>query len=297
VYLFYIGFVAPLLGIEVVDKPYRQFDAEKLLGPLRYPPGMLRIQVPKETLSLEEIRERNRKAREERERLDRERREREERERIAREREERERAEREKAEAEKKAAEAAKAEAEKASSTQFKELNLAPIKDLVGKIYSLHEAGQLDIQETKFTVMVGFKVEKDGSISNLKVIKGSGSKMIDKYSTEILWNIGESHALGPLASISSSTIQLELDDKMARLTITGFAPSAEEAKELATRINTLFKFLAWNNKSTNPAIAELMSLVKVTSDNKRINASLAISRDRASVLMQQQFGKAATTSP
>jgi hypothetical protein len=289
-YLFYVGVIAPLLGIKVVDQPYRKFDSEKLLSQLRYPPGMLRITVPKETLTLEEIRARDLKRRQE----EKARREKAERERLERERAERERLEKEKAEAEKRAAEEA-AKAQKPA-TQFGEINTAPIRDLVGKIYSLYEAGGLDIQETKFTVQVAFRIERDGSLSAIRITKSSGSKQIDKYAAEILWNIGESHALGPIAGISSTSIQLDLTDDIARISITGFAPTPDEAQRLTTLLTALFKAVAWVQKGKNPEIAELMSLVKVRCDNKRIEADLSVSRTRAAAMMRQQFGKSSGAS-
>ncbi|HEY7547646.1 MAG TPA: hypothetical protein VID27_22300, partial [Blastocatellia bacterium] len=57
-YLFYAAFIAPFMGIKIVEKDYRKLNAEDFLQHLQYPPGMLRITVPKDVLSLEEIRAR-----------------------------------------------------------------------------------------------------------------------------------------------------------------------------------------------------------------------------------------------
>lgn len=284
-YLFYAAFIAPFMGIKIVDKAYRKFDAEALLKPLQYPPGMLRITVPQSTMTLEEIRAREKKRLEEAKA----RREKEERERAKREKEEQERIAREqKAEAEKKAAEEA---AKKPCAEQIGELNLAPIKDLVGKIYQLHGAGQLGMQDSRLNVMIGFKIDSDGALSKITVVKSSGVKLIDKYSAEIIWNIGESHALGMFCKLSSTTVALDLNDQIARLTITGFAPTPDMAQDISAKLNTLFKFVAWNNKKSNPPVAELMSLVRVRSNGKRLEAELAVSRERADAMMREQFGK------
>ncbi len=284
-YLFYAAFIAPFMGIKIVDKAYRQFNADELLKPLYYPPGMLRIRVPQSTMTLEEIRAREKQRLEEAKAK----REKEERERAKREKEEQERIAREqKAEAEKKAAEEA---AKKPCAEQIGELNLAPIKDLVGKIYNLHGAGQLGMQDSKLNVMIGFKIDSDGALSKITIVKSSGVKLIDKYSAEIIWNIGESHALGMFCKLSSTTVALNLNDQIARLTITGFAPTPDMAEELSGKLNRLFKFVAWNNKTTNPPVAELMSLVRVRSNGKRLDAELSVSRERADAMMREQFGK------
>ncbi|MEW6208586.1 MAG: hypothetical protein AB1631_09480 [Acidobacteriota bacterium] len=284
VYLIYVA-IAPFLGITIVDKEYRKFDADKILKQLHYPPGMLRITLPRSTMTLEEIRAREKKRHEEAKA----RKEKEERERLRREKEEQERIAREqKAEEERKAAEEA---AKKPCAEQIGELNLAPIKDLVGKIYNLHGAGQLGLQESKLNVMIGFRIDPDGAISKITVVKSSGVKLIDKYSAEIIWNIGESHALGMFCKLSSTTVALDLNDQVARLTITGFAPTPDVAADMSAKLNTLFKFVAWNNKKSNPPVAELMSLVRVRSNGKRLDAELAVSRERADAMMREQFGK------
>src|SRR5262249_16811919 len=180
--------------LRVVNEKYRKFDPNLLTGKLYYPVGMLQAQRTDKVLSLEEIQERARKrqaARLEREKAEREKKEREE--------------------AARKAEEAAKlAAAEKAKTTpkEFGTVNLAPIKDAITQIYSLYKAGNLGTDDLNFTMMAKFKIEPDGSLSNIAMIKSSGSKTIDNKALEILWMLGESHALGPISSFSSNTIKL-----------------------------------------------------------------------------------------
>ena len=162
VYLAYLAIVAPYAHLRIVDKAYRKFDATALLGPLRYPPGMLRRQPPKETLSLEEIRERDRQRREERLAKEREKAEREKAEREKREKEEQERLAKER-----EAEEAKKQETAKQSPQgKFGEINEAPIKDIIRDLYALYKSGELQV--TNFSVMAGFKIEPDGSLSNIR---------------------------------------------------------------------------------------------------------------------------------
>ena len=283
-YMAYQGLLAPFFGINVVSKEYRQIDATTIVARLKYPGKKNPGPEARPELTPEQIRERERK------RLERER---EEREREERERAEREKAEKEAAERAAKEAEKEKEEDEKAGdSTKFGEINDAPIKDIVGKVYALYQAGGLDLkgENLEFSVMAGFTIAKNGSIpkSSIKILKSSGSKIIDEKAIEILWNIGESHALGPISMLSSNSIRLDLTERVAKLTITGFAPSVDVAKAKAQELNFLFFALKMTQKNTDTA--ELLSGVKIRSDNNRIDAELTVSRARASEMMRARFG-------
>jgi len=214
IYLIYLAFFSPFAHLRLVNKAYRKFDPNLILAPLYYPPQILRQSQPgAATMTLEEIRARAEKRKEE----------------MARAKEKAEKEKKEKEETDRKAAEeAAKVAAEKPPPpppAQFGEINEAPIKDTVAKLYELYQAGGLDL-EKEFSVMAGFKVDPDGSLSNIRIIRPSPNKLVDAKALEILWNIGESHALGPVSDLTSATISLDLTENTARLRITAFAPSS-----------------------------------------------------------------------
>lgn len=282
-YLVYLALFSPFANLRVVNRAYRQFDPNDIVH-LTYPPQMLKAPQGDKTLSLEEIQERARKRREEVARLKREREERE--------KAEKEKAEKERKEAEQKAAELAAKEKPKTnpSPTEFGEINEAPIKDLVGEVYSLYQAGTLDVNVTKLSVMVGFKIEKDGSLSGIRVIQGSGNPVVDQKAKQILWMIGESHALGPISDLSSGSIKLDLTENTSRLTVTAFAATPDAAKAKADLLNLLFSVMRMTRKKDSPDVAELLSMLKVRSDNKRIDAELSVSRARAAEMMNARFG-------
>jgi hypothetical protein len=290
IYLIYIAFLSVFSDLRVVNKAYRKFDVNQVLAPLQYPPQMLKMFAVQRAMELERVRELDRKRREElareRERAERERAERDK---TEREKEEREIAEKEKAEKEKQAAEQAKTEKESDKPTQFGEINEAPIKDVVGKIYALYSGGGLDIDLTNFSVMAGFKIERDGSLSAIRIIKSSGNRFIDEKALEILWNLGESHALGPISNLTSNSIRLDLNETTARLTIVGFAPNPDDAKKKADLLNSLFSALRWLRAKSSPEVAELVSLIKVKNSGNRLVADLTVSRARASELMRAKF--------
>jgi hypothetical protein len=270
VYLVYLAFFSQFAHLRVVDRAYKKFNPDTLMEKLYYPPQMLRLAPKGPAMTLEEIRARAEKRKKELA--------------LAREKAERERKEKE--EADRKAAEeAAKiAEQNKSTSTKFGEINIAPIKDTVGNIAKLFEEGGLDIPEVKFSVMAGFKVMPDGSFENIRIIKSSGSKIIDRNALEILSNIGESHALGPVSNLTSSTISLEITDDLARIRIMAFAPTPEIAKEKSGLLNALF--WALRMKETSPELGQLLKLIKVKSEGKRVDTDLMVPRTKAAEMFR-----------
>lgn len=271
VYLIYLALFSAFGHLRVVDKAYRKFNPDTLLVKLYYPPQMLRQAPRGPAMTLEEIRARAEKHKKE----------------LALAREKAEKEKKEKQEAERKAAEEAARVAEQnkpATPTKFGEINVAPIRDTVGNLYKLFEAGGLDIPEVKFSVMAGFKVMPDGSFENIRIITSSGSKIIDRNALEILSNIGESHALGPVSNLSSSTISLEVTDELARIRIMAFAPTPEIAKEKSGLLNALF--WALRMKEQSPELGQLLKLIKVKSEGKRVDTDLVVPRAQAAQMFR-----------
>jgi hypothetical protein len=153
-------------------------------------------------------------------------------------------------------------------------------------LYELYEAGGLDLQK-EFSLMAAFKVEPDGSLSNIRIVRASPNKLVDQKALEILWNIGESHALGPVSDLSSATISLDLTENTARLRITAFAPTPEIAKAKADLLNVLFWALRMKEKSKD--IGQLLSMIKVKSDGKRVDTDLNVPREKAAEMMRARF--------
>jgi hypothetical protein len=273
-YVTYLAFFSPFAHLRVVNKAYRKFDPNTILAPLYYPPQILRMAPRGPAMTLEEIRARAEKHKEE----------------MVRAKEKAEKEKKEKEEADRKTAEeAAKLAAQNkpATPTKFGEINEAPIKDIVATLYALFQAGGLDIPEMKFTVMAGFKVEPDGSLSNIHIKQTSKSKIIDEKALEILWKIGESHALGPVSDLSSATISLDVTEDLAMLKVTAFAPTPEIAKAKRDMLSVLFWALRMKEKS--PDVAQLLALINVDYDGKRVVTYLKVPRAKAAEMMQKRF--------
>ena len=279
VYLIYLAIFAPFANLRVVNRPYAQFDPNEVLQKLYYPPGLLRIGPTHSTLSIEEIKERDRKRREEAAKKEAEKRKREE-------------LEKKKAEeAAAKAAKESKSASEEPPPGEFGVINEAPIKDAIGKVYTMYQSGQLDLNANDLSIMCSFRIAPSGSIprDSIKLLKSSGNKTVDATGLEVLWLLGESNALGPLSVLSSNTIRLDMSETSVRLTITGFAPNVDEAELIRDKLNILLKGARLMQKNSDSM--ELLAMLKVTSDQKRVDADLNLSRARASEMMRARFNK------
>lgn len=300
----YEAFFSAWAKVRIIeDYNYEHFHADWqtwAATKLVYPPGMLHPGGT--TMTIDEIRkldaERKRKA--ELAKIEREKKVKEEEaRRTEQEKKEAEAAAKKEADAkaaEAKAAEAKAAEAkaaeDKEKSKSFGEINIAPIKDIVGKLYGMYQSGELTLADN-FKIMLSFRIDQDGSIprSSVKLITSSGSKVVDENAMEILGALGASHALGPLSSLSSNTIELDVNDQFTRLSITSFAPTPEEAAQKAQSISFMLKIVRYNQKDKNPAVAELLSHLVIKADNKRVDADMTVPKGRAQEMMKNTFNK------
>src|SRR5262249_25452292 len=151
--LFIVSMFRPFFGINVIDRPSSKIDFDLLLKQLHYPPGMLKPPVGPNQMTLEEIRKRaeERKKREEQARLERDKRKKEEEE-AARKAEEARKSEEAKKEQEAKDGKTAQTK----PSTSFGEINVGPIKEIVGELYQMYQAGQLDLPSDNYSIMASF---------------------------------------------------------------------------------------------------------------------------------------------
>jgi hypothetical protein len=71
------------------------------------------------------------------------------------------------------------------------------------------------------------------------------------------------------------------------LRITAFAPTPEIAKARSDLLNVLFWALRMKEKS--PDISQLLSLIKVKSDGKRVDTDLIVPRAKAAEMLRARF--------
>ncbi len=277
VYLTIANMLAPFTNIRIVDEPYRPFTSDQIAQ--LYARSRPITQPTDKVLSLEELRERERKRREERERHRAEE--------EARLKAEREKAEREAREAEEKAKAEAAAKVANAQPANLNDIkfNEAAIRDLIGKMFDSYKKGDLDAGN--YSVMIGFKIDCDGSMprSSIRVIQSNPSDpKKEDLAKQILWLLGESHALGSLCQFSSNTIAFEMNEETTRLSITGFGPTPEWISEKATQLKALFFAISF--AKGNSDTGKLAKLVKIRTNNKRLDLDLSLSRADANQMMR-----------
>lgn len=287
----YYPLIATAIGlrnIEFVEESYNRAILIDFSKGLAYPPGYIGFSAPEKIVSLEEVA-----------RLDKKRLKLEEARRRARER----------AEARRKAsaltdsastnestgsAAAGVQTAEQAPGEQPKEtypggfgkINTAPIKEQVQTLYIAYKAGKLSFPEGRLKVGVSGRITADGALEDCKVIVASGQPDIDRAALAILDAVSVSKALGPLHEMSSLTMLLNVGEQQAELSIVGFTSSDEAAANIVNLANAALLYARFR-KSDDPAAMVIISNLKVSRTGKRVQAIIAMPRQKASESLAQ----------
>lgn len=277
VVFWYYPLIATAIGLrnlEFVEEDYNKAILIDFSKKLSYPGGYLGFRPPEKSLSLDEIK----KAEERKRRLEAQRR--------------REKAELEKQIAEEKAreeelareaklaAEAAPPEVKKETYPGgFGKINTSPIKDQVQRLYDAHKTGKLLLPDGKFKVGVGGKINRDGSLTECKVIIPSGHPEIDRAALAILDAVSESHALGPLADLTSLTMVLSIGDR-AELSAVGFTRTVDAAANIVNLANAALLYARFR-KADDPASMVIINNLKVIRTGQRVQAIVSMPRATA----------------
>ena len=274
--------IATLIGlskIEFVEASYNRAILIDFSKKLKYPGGYTGFRPPDKLLSLEDMKKeqaRRRKIEETR--------------RLEREREEAREAE------EEKLAKESNTPAEIAPATEekypggFGKINTSPIKDQVERLYNAHKEGKLVFPEGKLRVGVSGRIKSDGSLADCKIIYPSGYPEIDRAALAILDSVSESHALGPLADLSSLTIVLTLGDR-AEMSAVGFARTPEMAANIVNIANAAILYARFK-KSDDQAAMVIINHLKVTRTGQRVHALVSVPRETASDSLEKTMSSA-----
>lgn len=289
VYAPLIRFAIGLSDVKFVEEEYDRRILIKFSKRFTYPPGYIGFRPPEKTRSLREIK----KEEERRARLAAARRKREE-ERLAL-----EKVEAEKRAEEEKAKEEALAKANPAPTTPpaktdgypggFGKINTAPIKDQIQQLYNAKKAGKLVIPEGKLKVGVAGSIKADGALADYRIIISSGIKEVDDSALAILDAVSASRALGPLQSLTSLSMILDIDD-VAQLTVVGFTSTEQEAKDIVTLAKTAL-LVARLRKADDPAISIMLKNLKVDHDGNRVHAVISVPRQTAAETLTKSMDK------
>jgi hypothetical protein len=291
-WIFYQGVIAPFTDMAFIDEAYNEvkwIEISKLTQPLKYPPSLL--PQPGRALRLEEL-ERRRQEAEQKAKAAKKKREKKE---VKEDEEEAKQEENEKTEetagADNESEIAEPDEPEKpAGPPRFGLINARPIREIIGKVYTVYKSGGLDIEKTVFSITLGFDVREDGSLINIRILNSSGSEQIDTAAVNIANAISESHALMPLAALNSTTATLNLNAEQAVLKIAGFTDTTTVATDLATTFSQQLAGLRLLMSLRNQDAATLLSHLEVSNKGNELSAILSMTRAEASILMRKNFG-------
>lgn len=293
----YYPLIATAIGLRNIEFVEESYDRAILIDfskQLNYPPGYSGFRAPEKTLSLEEVA-----------RLEKRRREREEARRRAREAAIKKRTAADVATEEAKTQSAAGApdvanqntpSLPAAASTPaetypggFGKINTAPIKDQVQGLYHAYKAGKLVLPEGKLKVGVSGRIMADGTLADCRIIVPSGQTEIDRAALAILDAVSVSKALGPLHEMTSLTMILSVGELHAELSVVGFTPSEEAAANIVNLANAALLYARFK-KADDPAAMVLINNLKVSRSGQRVQAVIAMPRQKASESLAQTVG-------
>lgn len=292
VIFWYYPLIATVIGLRKIQFVEESYDRTILIDfskQLTYPPGYLGFSSPEKIVSLEEVA-----------RLDRERLKREEARRRARERAEARKRAEQLATEKSTTADSGKETAAGAQTAQqtpteapketypggFGKINTAPIKDQVQTLYHAYKEGKLVLPEGKLKVGVSGRIMADGALEDCKVIVASGQPDIDRAALAILEAVSVSKALGPLHEMSSLTMLLNVGEQQAELSIVGFTSTDEAAASIVNLANAALLYARFK-KADDPAAMIIISNLKVSRTGKRVQAIIAMPRQKASESLAQ----------
>ena len=281
VLFWYYPLIATLIGlskIEFVETHYNKAILIDFSKKLAYPGGYTGFRPPDKVLSLEELKKeeaRRRQIAESRRRV-------------------REQEEARKTEEETLAKESAEPVVPPPPNEEkypggFGKINTAPIKDQVERLYNAYKEGKLVFPEGKLRVGVAGRIKPDGSLADCKIIYPSGHPEIDRAAMAILDSVSESHALGPLAELSSLTIVLTLGDR-AEMSAVGFARTPEMAANIVNVANAALLFARFK-KADDQAVMVIINNLKVTRTGQRVHALVSVPRDMAYESLEKAMSK------
>ncbi|MGH9844334.1 MAG: hypothetical protein ACREEM_36895 [Blastocatellia bacterium] len=293
-----------LREIEFVEEDYNRVILIDFSKKLKYPGGYLGFRPPEKVLSLEEqrkLKERRARLEAERRKKEEERRKREEEE-LARQREAEEKAKAEAAkagEAEARQQDIAKAEAKPTPTPsptphpdgygRFGKINTRPIKEQLQRLYDAKKEGKLALPEGRLRVGVEGTIASDGTIAKYRMSVPSGIPEIDEAAKAILDAVSESRALGALASLTSISMVLDIDQN-AELRVIGFATTEQDAIDI-TNLAQVALLAARIKKAGEPAAMVMLNNLRIKRDGSRVNATITVPRQMASETLAKSMDK------
>ena len=173
-----------------------------------------------------------------------------------------------------------------AGEMKFGRISGNALKPHIQQVYTAYERGLVDVDT--FSVTVSCTAEPDGSLSNIRVVKSSGSDLIDKTAVNLFRELGAMQALAPLSALSSVSLTLDVGPSSSALTAVGFADSPGVSQDFANQLG----LLAFGAKfqAATPDQKALVENIKVTQSGNRVSVRLNLPNSAASDMMRRNFG-------
>lgn len=153
-------------------------------------------------------------------------------------------------------------------------------------IYAEYEKGNLP--QDPYRVTVTCKVEKDGSLSNIKIVKSSGSDLIDQTALNLFGEISEMRALQPLSVLSSLSLTLEKGATQSTISAVGFSNDQAQVNTLLTMLSGVKMLAQYQVKNQDQAA--LLKQLTVSQAGSRVSVSIGMPNSRAGEMMRKSFG-------
>jgi hypothetical protein len=169
---------------------------------------------------------------------------------------------------------------------QFGAIKENALKVHLKAIYAEYEKG--NIPEDPFRVTVTCKVQQDGSLSDINVVKSSGNSMIDATALNLFREISEMRALQPLSVLSSLSLTLERGAAHSTISAVGFSGDSEQINTLVTMLYAAK--MAAQFKVKNADQAALLQQLKISQTGGRVSVSIGLPNSRAGDMMRKSFG-------
>jgi TonB family protein len=169
---------------------------------------------------------------------------------------------------------------------KFGKIQGGALKPHLMRIYRAYEQGEITV--SSFTVTVTCKAQRDGSLTDINLVKSSGDELIDQTAVNIVKELGAMKALGPLYRLSSLSITLQKSPSESTLTAVGFADDPDVVADFANQLSAI-KFAA-KFKMENPDQTALLNGVQIAQSGNRVSVELGLPTSTAGDMMRRSFG-------
>ncbi len=261
-----------LLGLQIVSEPGRLgglqgVDRALLIAPLYYPPGLISSPADEEA--------RRRREEERRRRQEAARRLREHLERAA------------SSEETTAALPQTWEELEQRVKDEARKLNIGPIREAIAEIYRAKQEGRITFEN--ISVAVSFRVQKDGTLTDIQLVEPSGIPQVDAAALGIVQEASRARILAPLASTRSVSVKLIIAEA-TELRFIAISPSEADAAQLTSQLNGLLLLARLNSGRLDPQAASVLSRLSIMQQGRQVIASVRIPRAEATEILKSRIG-------